>query len=220
MALFPILLPVFGSIAFLSFFSARFGGGTHLTSLPLNVQTVRDPAIKSFFLFVPLFLIRLAYLRFVDVPYTLGAQYLRYLIADFLGPYFVLTVSAFFFNRRLRREPPLDQYIGYLAFFSVYLVLFGVVSSIINDYYWTVYELLLRPILLVVLAAVVPVAVTRADTAAGGGWAVLYLLAAPLLAAIPAMLAAWLLTGAAVLVTVAVVVLSAAAIWWELFRST
>lgn len=220
MALFPIIFPLLGSAAFLAFFAPQIGLSSGPLGVPFHAGNVRNPAVKSFFLFVPIYVARRAVFRFSDFEYSLQSLYLRYLFLDYLGPLVLLGGLAFFMNRALRRESPLSQYIGYLSFFTVYVVLFGLAEALFHDGYWTVYELFLRPVLTVVLIALYPMAITRADTATGGGWAVLYLVAAPFLCAVPAMLAEWLRPGAAVLATAGCVAAAAGAVWWELFRGT
>ncbi|MDA3950789.1 MAG: hypothetical protein PF508_16400 [Spirochaeta sp.] len=219
MALFPIIFPLLGSVAFLAFFAPQIGVSSGPSGVPFHAGNVRNPAVKSFFLFVPLYVARLAVFRFSDFEYSLQSLYLRYLFLDYLGLFVLIGGLAFFMNRAVRQEGPLEQYIGYLTFFTVYVVLFSVADAFLHDGYWTVYELFLRPVAMVVLLALYPMAITRADTATGGGWAVLYLVIAPFLCAIPAMLAEWLHPGAAILSAAGCVALAAGAIWWELFRN-
>ena len=220
LAVFPIIFPVLGSIAFLSFFAPRLGASSVLFGVPFHAGNVRNPAVKSFFLFVPIYLVRLAVFRFSDFEYSLQSLYLRYLFIEYLGPFVLLGGLAFFMNRAVRRESPVEQYIGYLTFFTVHVVLFFVAEAFLHDGYWTVYELFLRPVAMVVLLALYPIAITRADTATGGGWAVLYLVVAPFACAVPAMLAEWLRPGTAILSAAGCVTLAAGAIWLELFRGT
>ena len=130
LAVFPIIFPVLGSIAFYRFLRPAIGASSGPFGVPFHAGNVRNPAVKSFFLFVPIYLVRLAVFRFSDFEYSLQSLYLRYLFLDYLGPFVLLGGLAFFMNRAVRRESPVEQYIGYLTFFTVHVVLFSLVASV------------------------------------------------------------------------------------------
>ena len=99
MALFPIILPLFASVAFLVFFSQRIGAVDVVADIPFHPRNVRNPAVKSFFLFVPIYAGRLAVFRFSDFEYSLRVLYLSHLFLDYLLPFVLLAGAAFFMNR-------------------------------------------------------------------------------------------------------------------------
>lgn len=218
MALFPIFLIVFGVTAFLAFFGPRFGAVDRFSSFPFGPTTVRNPAAKALFFSVVLYVARLAFFSYVSFAYTPGGLYLRYLIGDFLGLFGVISVAAFFFNRRVRDEETLAQYVGYLVFFSIVILLVTIGDGLQNDSYWTLYELIVRPILFLSMLAIIPVSITSADNADGGGWAVLAIVAAPFICAVPPMFMEWLRPGLGIMALVVVIALMSAAIYWLLFR--
>lgn len=219
MAIIPIVLPLCGAGAFLMFFAPRFGATTEVTSFPLNTMTIQNPIAKGLFFAVILYIGRIAFFRFVDFSYTPGDLYIRYLLGDYLGPSWLTAGAAFFFNRRLRDEDSVSQFVGYLVFFTFVAVVFSVGDALLSDSYWTGYELFLRPVLTTALLALFPVAITSADNADGGGWAVLILVIAPFLCGLPAMWSEWLSPGLAAFAAIGVVAFSVAAVYWLLFRS-
>ncbi|MFW6227858.1 MAG: hypothetical protein ACOC2V_00245 [Alkalispirochaeta sp.] len=219
MSLFPLLLPLFSAAGALAVLSSRFASVHTVRDLPVDAETMRNPAIKALFFFVPLILVRLAFYRFLQFPYSLGGLYGRFLLEDILGPLFFTTIGAFFFNRRNRTREPLEQYLGYLVFFTVVFFLISGSDVILEDGYWTLYELFLRPLLYASMIWLFPVAITQADTATGGGRAALYVILAPFPAGLVPMAAEWLRPGAAILATLGHVALVSAAIYWELFRT-
>jgi len=220
MALFPLLLPLFSAACALALISPRFAAVRTVQDVPFGPETARNPAVKALFFFVPLFLVRLAFFRFLQFPYSLGGLYVRYLLGDILGPLFFVSIAAFFFNRRNRTGEPIGQFLGYLFFFTVVFTLFSGGDVVLEDGYWTVYELFLRPILYATFIWLFPVAITRADTATGGGRAALYVILAPFPAALVPMASEWLRPGMAILATAGVVAIVAGAVYWELFRRT
>ncbi len=219
MALFPVLLPVLGAIACLSFFGPRFREITYFKDLPVTVSTVRNPFVKAFFLFVPFYLVRLAYFTYLEMSYSLGGIYMYYLVGDYVGVFFIIAGAAFFFNRSLRNREPLEQYVGYLTFFTVILVLTAFMDAILGDGYWTLYELFLRPLINVALLTLIPLSIIHADTARGGGWAVLFILVAPFIAGLSAMWSEWLRPSSALFGLVAVCGFSVFGVYWQLFRT-
>ena len=185
MVLFPLMFIVCGATALLAFFGPRFGAAERFSSFPLGATTVRNPAVKALFFAVALYMARLAFFTYVSFAYTPGGLYLRYLFGDFLGLFGAISIAAFFFNRRVRDEKTVAQYIGYLVFFSTVILFVSIGDGVRNDAYWTLYELIVRPILFVVMLAVIPVSITSADNADGGGWAVLVIVASPFVCALP-----------------------------------
>jgi hypothetical protein len=214
------MLPLLGAVGCLALIGPRLGAVSRLSDIPFSVATIRDPMVKAFFLFFPFYLGRLGFFRFVESDYSPVGLYLYYLIADYLGVFLVLTVLAFFVNRSLRTRDSLEQYLGYLSFFAVFLGLTFLMDSVLHDGYWTLYELFLRPLVSLALLVLVPLSVTRADNATGGGWAVLILIAAPFPAAAPAMWSELMRPGAASVATAGMLLLTAAAVYWEAFRET
>jgi hypothetical protein len=220
MALFPLLFPLFSAACALALLSPRFAAVHTVPDVPFGPETARNPAVKALFFFVPLFLLRLAFFRFLHFPYSLGGLYMQYLLGDILGPLLFISVAAFFFNRRNRSREPIEQFVGYLFFFTVVFTLVSGGDVVLEDGYWTVYELFLRPVLYAAFIWLFPVAITRADTATGGGRAALYVILAPFPAALVPMASEWLRPGAAVLATTGVIAIVVAALYWELFRAS
>ncbi len=218
MALFPILLPLLGAAGCLAFIGPTLAEVTKLSDIPFNTETVRNPMVKAFFIFVPFYLGRIGSIRFVELSYSPAGLYLFYLLVDYLGVFITLAVLAFFLNRTLRRRSSLEQYLGYLSFFSVILFLMFFMDAVLNDGYWTLYELFLRPLVSLSLLVLIPLSVIKADNATGGGWAALIAIGAPFIAALPAMWSEWMRPGAAVAATAGVLLLTAAAVYWESFR--
>lgn len=220
MALFPILLPFLGSIVCLGLIGPRFGAISRVSDLPFSSQSVRNPIVKAFFLFVPFYLIRLAFLRYLDIDYSPGGLYLYYLLFDYVGVFYVITAAAFFLNRSLKDREPLEQYVGYLSFFVVILVLTASMDALLNDGYWTLYELFIRPLVFLSFLVLIPPAVIRADGATGGGWAVLFVVAAPFFGALPAMFAEWMRPDLSITAAMLVFLLTGAGIYWMVFRGS
>lgn len=218
MALFPIFLIVFGTTAFLAFFGPRFGAVDRFSSFPFGPRTVRNPAVKALFFAVVLYLTRLAFFTYISFAYTPGGLYLRYLIGDFLGLFGAISIAAFFFNRHVRKEETVAQYVGYIVFFGTVILLVTFADAALNDSYWTLYELIVRPLLFLAMLAVVPVSITSADNADGGGWAVLAIVASPFICALPPMWLEWLRPGLGIAALGGAVALIGASIYWLLFR--
>lgn len=221
MFVFGLLAPLLGAVSSISFIAPALGGAPTLESPADRVKSLRDPAIKSFFYFVPLYLLLFAYRRIasIDGTYRLLNVYARGFFGDSFGVTALLAVGGFLTNRHLRNGTPGELFAAYTAFFAVAYTLLAGADAVSHLGVWTTWELVLLPLVRVSTIVVIPLSLTVADTVHGGGWAALLLIIHPLVAAVAPMLAGWLLPGAAVAATAALLALTGAAVWGFAFRA-
>lgn len=125
-------------------------------SADLRYLLVRYALLPGIFLFVAMFLVRMAVQWGISYHYTPAGLFLYHLIMDYALWTVLATAGAWVVVRRVPDTACRDRYLLYLGFFATVFFLAGATEVILHDGFWTVYPLVVLPLFRLGIVLVMP----------------------------------------------------------------
>ncbi|SIQ88578.1 hypothetical protein SAMN05920897_11741 [Alkalispirochaeta americana] len=125
-------------------------------SADLRYLLVRYAVLPGIFIFVAMFLVRMAVQWSIPYQYSLGGLFLYHLIVEYAVWACLAAAAAWIVVHRVPEKTQRERYLLYLGFFATVFFLVAVTDVILHDGFWTVYPLVVLPLLRLGVVLVMP----------------------------------------------------------------